>query len=447
MYSFEIIDPHFHIVATPTLGIEVTDHRAVALCDLGNIDPQHGYLVMPGGDGAYADAVVSRSACEAAQVWPLPPKGANLVTSRPDLDSVAAMAVLSLRATGVDMDTSGRVVAYRDGLAERLFALAEADNFAMAGEWRPRPLPTPDAPWGDGAVEDRRDLAAANAVAQNRDLSLTVRVAVVAAWLLGGEEPSDIDCDLALRATCVQQPAEGAGEMVRTILRTARERVETARHHLIRALSPQPMVPYPMDSVDRSIAACGHRHPPTMTVVDRDGIAVVHGSHPGALGVGYCVAPVVVALNPAFRWPDGSTGKKATVAFYRSPGVETMKRLAERLTHEDAAEIADSVDLTATYASYYPGCFVQPKGDNFDTVSAAIRRGDIETARGIALAAHAEGVNEAWFEAMRARILNMLAGRGGWGGNFASGILGSPQGHDTMLSSERIAAIVREVTS
>ena len=45
---------------------------------------------------------------------------------------------------------------------------------------------------------------------------------------------------------------------------------------------------------------------------DRPAYAVVRGEHVGALAVGYCVAPVVVAMHPAFAWGSGVTTPKTT---------------------------------------------------------------------------------------------------------------------------------------
>jgi hypothetical protein len=422
MYSYLVIDPRSAVVPPNTLGIEVTDPRIALLCDLGNLDPQHGFGRLP-------TEYLGNAACDAALAEWLPPAGASLATIRPDLDSVAAMAVLSLRAAGWQRT---------EEVDRRVTAVALADAHVTSGAWQPRPLPTPDQPWGGGGpVEDRRELAAAHIVAQDRDLTLQVRVAVIAAWLLGGEEPSDEKCMTALRACITSTPDAGGPEMVRTILSEARERAERARWDLVASLSPTPSAPHPMDSFRSS-----HVHPPRMTAVEREGIAVVQGSHAGAIGVGYCLAPIVVAMNPAFRWPSGPTTAKATVAFYRSPGVDTMRRLAERLNREEAAALCDEADRLAAGGG---GCFVRVGSDGLESAAHAIRQGQTDTARAILLAATGQGwVDEAWVAAQRTRILDLIGGRG-WGGNFVSGILGSPQGVDTALSAEQIAEIVREV--
>lgn len=69
-----------------TLGIEITRADLAARCGLGNIDPQHGLNPHP-----------DSSAIRSSLTYPLPPKGATLVTIRPDADALGAMAVLTAR--------------------------------------------------------------------------------------------------------------------------------------------------------------------------------------------------------------------------------------------------------------------------------------------------------------------------------------------------------------
>jgi hypothetical protein len=104
-------------VPTQTLGIEITDALLASLCDLGNIDPQHGHV--RGAD------VEGRAAIEVALGWPLPPPGTSLATIRPDADSIGAMAVLSLRCDGM---------AFTSGMHERIDLIARSDCFDY-GDW------------------------------------------------------------------------------------------------------------------------------------------------------------------------------------------------------------------------------------------------------------------------------------------------------------------------
>lgn len=415
MYKYIVIDSR-SIVPPNTLGIEVTSPQLADQCELGNIDEQHS---SEGG----------RAACEVACMYrPLPPSGATLATVRPDLDSLSAMAILSLRKGGVDIDLDDLVVQYHDGLNERIRSVARADAFVTSGEWQPRPLPTVEAPWGDhGAVEDRAELAAVNAVAFDRNLTMGVRVAVVAAWLLGGDAPNDTSCMLALQCVVTDTPADDAPEMVRTILREARARVEAERFAMVRDLRPR-------------VTADGRFLPAEMKVREEAGIAIVEGSHRGATGLGYCLAPIVVAFNPTMP-AGGRTVKKATVAFFRGPGVGVMKRLAERLNREEAAALCDDADRVGDGGG---GCFVRVGAKGLESASQAIRSGDLDLAREIMLASTGDGwVDEAWVGQQRTRVFELLDGAG-WGGNYASGIVGSPQEEDTALSADGIAAVVRE---
>ena len=73
-------------------GIEVTEQGLARQCVLGNLDPQHSL-------GGTREAAV-----EAALTCALPPDGTRLVTIRPDMDALGAMAIFQLRVQG---DTLG----------------------------------------------------------------------------------------------------------------------------------------------------------------------------------------------------------------------------------------------------------------------------------------------------------------------------------------------------
>jgi hypothetical protein len=104
-------------VPSQTLGIEITDALLASLCDLGNIDPQHGHARGPG--------IAGRAAIDVALHWPLPPPGTTLATIRPDADSIGAMAVLSLRAEGV---------AFTPEMLDRIGLIVRSDCFDY-GDW------------------------------------------------------------------------------------------------------------------------------------------------------------------------------------------------------------------------------------------------------------------------------------------------------------------------
>jgi hypothetical protein len=64
------------------------------------------------------------------------------------------------------------------------------------------------------------------------------------------------------------------------------------------------------------------------TIADRR-IAVVRGDADGLLRLGYCLAPVVVALNRAFQFRGGEPHAKFTVAQYRQGYVDLTAAVAD----------------------------------------------------------------------------------------------------------------------
>ncbi|WP_289008978.1 hypothetical protein [uncultured Thermomonospora sp.] len=166
MYTPHLLDPRdvpgglTFLRRNPALGVEVTVPALAIACQRGNIDPQH-----TGGDA-------SRCAIEEAVTAPLPPAGTVLVTVRPDADALGAMAVLSLRAEGREIEGD---------LADRVAQIAQADKEA-AGPWPgPRPI---------GAPEDLITAASVvNAVCMDHSTPLKNRVEGVREWLLTGRIP------------------------------------------------------------------------------------------------------------------------------------------------------------------------------------------------------------------------------------------------------------------
>ena len=161
-YSFALLDPRPTLDAEaannrtfadgPVLGIEVTIPALGRRCSLGNLDPQH-----TGGNA-------SRAAIQEALECPLPPSGSVLVTVRPDLDAIGAMAILQLRASNTLIATE---------MTERVRRIAAADCFAH-GPWPgPRPLPSENEADRDPAGED---LAAIASLVADSGLSISERV-------------------------------------------------------------------------------------------------------------------------------------------------------------------------------------------------------------------------------------------------------------------------------
>lgn len=259
MYDFDLIQPGQTLSDARdafTLGIEVTDKAAAMRCGLGVIDPQHGC-------GARSDAPAAIEACLAAL---LPPKGSRIVTIRPDLDSIGAMALLNLRAAGAEL---------AEPVFQRIRRIAAIDRFDL-GPWPgARPLPR--------SIEDffsdvlGPDLSALASAVTDRSLTMTDKVVAVEQWLLTGEAPRGYTAAVTGRAEA----------LLRSFL-VGSTRLETAS---------------------------GGR------------IGVVISMQPGALHLAYRLAPVVVALNPAFVFPDQRVGRKYTAAAWADDHADLRRAL------------------------------------------------------------------------------------------------------------------------
>lgn len=218
-----------------TLGIEVTDAALAAQCDLGNIDPQHGYARGP--------AIAGRAAIDVALGWPLPPPGATLATIRPDADSIGAMAVLSLRTAGV---------AFTPSMLTRVDLIAGADCFDY-GDWASwaaaHPLPVTGQALLTLSPHAPEFCALAAFVGQCTDIvggeDLSAAVAMMRDWLLTGV-----------------LPRQGVDEVRRSDMAAAKAWAE---------------------GLIRVTAVCGGK------------VAHVVSDYRGAMALGYRLAPVVVA--------------------------------------------------------------------------------------------------------------------------------------------------------
>jgi hypothetical protein len=236
----------------PVLGIEVTVPDLAKQC-VANIDPQHS-----GGDA-------TRAAIEVALDWPIPEDDVLLATIKPDLDSVGAMAVLSLRGLGIDLGPA----------MERIFVVATADKTRTTDWPGVRTLPTIESPWGDAPEQPLA--AIADAVCDFK-ISLHERVIMMKDWLLTGEEPT-----------------------------AYRSRVNHER-------------------MDMALALDAGR----INVESNGKIAIVLSTHRAATGIGYMLAPVVVACNPEFRIHGGEPHRKYTVCQY-STGYCDMPNILAKL--------------------------------------------------------------------------------------------------------------------
>lgn len=180
-----------------------------------------------------------QAAIEAALDWPLPPRGTRLVTVRPDADAYGAMAVLTLRQEGVAIGPDQRA---------RIATIAREDRFDKGAWPGPRGLPRDE---GYLIEPGPPDAGARSLIAGlgNRALSPDQAVAIARRWILAAEVP---EAWLEKSAT--------ASAMLLTALRNGSVRVT---------------------------AQLGHR------------VALVEGFAPGALRLGYRLAPVVVAQHQA----------------------------------------------------------------------------------------------------------------------------------------------------
>lgn len=188
----------------------------------------------------------------------------QVATVAPDLDSIGSMAVLDIA-----MDAIARLGAFAGEILRRIELIGQVDRFER-GTWPgERPLPTIDAPWTDGVAgaSDTRELAAMAAVVADFRLPVEERVRMLRAWLATGEEPVSY-----------------------------RDQVEAERLDMVHALT------------DGRIALGTAADGPIATVVS---------THRAGMAIGYHRAPVVVALNPEFRFKGSDPIRKFTVAQYK----------------------------------------------------------------------------------------------------------------------------------
>ena len=199
----------------------------------------------------------SPAAIEACLDAPLPPEDARLLTIRHDLDSIGAMAVFLLRARGIEL---GAIPDIR----KRISRIADIDRFSQ-GPW-PGSRPLPQSV--EEILEDGygHDLAAMTVCVFHRETRIEVKVERIADWLETGRVPGIYK----RRAT---QPAE----------------------QLLQSMNE-----------GKTVFTTHHHH---------DGvIGSVVSTMPLALRQAYRLAPVVVALNPEFRFSSGEQGRKFTIA-------------------------------------------------------------------------------------------------------------------------------------
>lgn len=262
MFTYVLLDPRSNLDAFR--ANEAVFARGPVLGVEVTVPALAGRCVLGNVDPQHSGGDATRAAIEAALEWPVPPAAAVLATVRPDLDAFGAMAVLELRATAVELPGE---------LPDRVRRIAEADRFAR-GPW-PGARPLPDASaWGSSDGPGEPDLAPLAAAVADATLPVVERVELVRRWLLDGEVP----------------------QVYRAL---ADRNAESLRSQLARG------------EATFGVRAGGR-------------VATVEGTHPGLLALGYRLAPVVVARNPAFRFQGGPPHAKLTVAQYASGYVDLV---------------------------------------------------------------------------------------------------------------------------
>lgn len=242
-------------------GIEVTIPQYAQMCYV-NLDPQHS-----SGDADTA-------AIELAVTCDLPEGGSVLATVRADLDSVGSMAILTMRAEGVDLTTE---------VLDRVQKIAESDKFARGGWPGVRPLPTKDSLF-DSELDG--ELAAIGAAVSDFKVTLEQRVAWMREWLVSGAEPDGY-----------------------------RDRIKAEKMDMIQALE--------LGQIQISSAADGK-------------IAVVVSTHRAGTSLGYMFAPVVVATNPSFSFGGGEPHVKHTVCVFEAGKYVDLKAALTELNELEA---------------------------------------------------------------------------------------------------------------
>lgn len=302
------------LAAIPTLGIEVTEADLARACVLGNIDPQHGFGNFSADGRALDELGLPATAISIATIT-LGCEPSRIVFSRPDADSIGAAAVRALRYLAVTRADSYRAFhptaeEFRDRLA-RIRRIAQSDAF-RGGAWKPAQLPTVLQPWPRServTVDGDSRLATIAAICSPRpgqpQYPLAQRVALMAAWITWGDALLDTDHPVhdfealaPIFETCGAMPAEGGSLLawVTDALVRSRDMVSEARLALCREVDRPGAIHY-WDATHGQKAAgpCD--------------VAVVRVRHAGAMGVGYCAAPVCVAFDPA-------TPGKVTIGAY-----------------------------------------------------------------------------------------------------------------------------------
>lgn len=223
-------------------------------------------------DPQHAGQDAGLAAIEAALACNLPENGATLATVRPDPDALGAMAILAMRAESMELGPE---------LLKRVALVAESDKFALGGWPGPRSLPSAErlSEESTASVDSHPILGPLQAAIGDFKIPIAERVRMMRAWLENGVEPA------GYRERWLAEQAE-----IAAALADGRIKVRTVA----------------------------------------DGrIAVVESAHRSALSIGYRLAPMVVALNPAFRFAGGEPHRKFAVCQFTPNWLNLKAALSE----------------------------------------------------------------------------------------------------------------------
>ncbi len=164
MVKYGVLNPknlaeNEYLLGPRTLGIEVTIPELAKKCGAGNIDPQH----TDDSKKAAIEAVYEKYKNGIGDFD-------TIVTIRPDIDSIGAMALLKIIKN----------------YTERINLIAQVDSFQY-GKWQPLDFPTKENLWPIGNEET----AALSAAVSDHAIPIEKRVEWMARWLSFGEVPEE----------------------------------------------------------------------------------------------------------------------------------------------------------------------------------------------------------------------------------------------------------------